>query len=144
MLIRPWKYEDVLRIAALEKECFPNEPWSYGTLASSFGADGFSGVVAEDGGEIIGYGSFISAADTADVERIAVSESFRRGGVAKAMVCTLLRAAEEKGVIKLFLEVRVSNAAAMGLYIKCGFKGVYARPRYYPDGEDCLVMVKEL
>ena len=54
MKIRPWKYEDILRISEIEKECFPKEPWSYQMLASSFGSDAFSGVVAEDGGEIIG------------------------------------------------------------------------------------------
>ena len=32
----------------------------------------------------------------------------------------------------------------MKLYLKNGFKGVYARSRYYSDGEDALVMVKEL
>ena len=56
----------------------------------------------------------------------------------------LCDAAEKSGVKKVFLEVRVSNAAAMSLYLKNGFKGVYARTRYYPDGEDCLVMVREL
>lgn len=29
MTIRGWKFEDILRISELEKECFPKEPWSY-------------------------------------------------------------------------------------------------------------------
>ncbi|MDE5942804.1 MAG: ribosomal protein S18-alanine N-acetyltransferase [Clostridia bacterium] len=144
MKIRPWKYEDILRISEIEKECFPKEPWSFQMLASSFGSEAFSGVVAEDGGEVIGYGGFTAAADTADIDNIAVVESYRRGGVAKAVVSELCKKAQKKGVKKLFLEVRVSNYAAMSLYLKCGFKGAYARTRYYPDGEDCLVMVKEL
>ena len=144
MKIRPWKYEDILRISEIEKECFPKEPWSFQMLASSFGNEAFSGVVAEDGGEVIGYGGFTAAADTADIDNIAVVENYRRGGVAKAVVAELCKKAKKSGVKKLFLEVRVSNFAAMSLYLKCGFKGVYARSRYYPDGEDCLVMVKEL
>ena len=32
----------------------------------------------------------------------------------------------------------------MQLYLKNGFGGLYARPRYYPDGEDALVMQKSL
>ena len=32
----------------------------------------------------------------------------------------------------------------MSMYLKYGFCGLYARSRYYPDGEDALVMVKEL
>lgn len=144
MKLRPWKYEDILRISEIEKECFPKEPWSFQMLASSFETDSFYGLVAEDEGEIIGYGGFTAAADSADIDNIAVLEDFRRGGVAKAIVEELCKKAKQQGVEKLFLEVRVSNYAAMGLYLKCGFKGVYARSRYYPDGEDCLVMVKEL
>ena len=30
------------------------------------------------------------------------------------------------------------------MYLKDGFQGIYARPRYYKDGEDALVMKKEL
>ena len=44
----------------------------------------------------------------------------------------------------ILLEVRVSNAPAMTMYLKEGFKGIYVRPRYYPDGEDAVVMQKEL
>ena len=44
----------------------------------------------------------------------------------------------------MFLEVRVSNAAAMSLYLKRGYVGRYARPRYYGDGEDALVLEKGL
>ncbi len=40
--------------------------------------------------------------------------------------------------------MRVSNVPAMSMYLKNGFRGAYARTRYYTDGEDCLVMVKEL
>lgn len=144
MKIRLWKYEDILRISEIEKECFPKEPWTFQMLASSFGSDNFCGLLAEDGGEIIGYGGFTSAQDTADIDNIAVVENFRRSGVAKALLSELCKRAEKQGVKKLFLEVRVSNFAAMSLYLKFGFKGVYARSRYYPDGEDCLVMVKEL
>ena len=144
MLIRPWKYEDILKISELEKECFPAEPWSFQMIASSFETDGFFGVVAEEGGEIAGYGGITVAADTSDIANIAVTEQYRRGGVASDVLDTLCKRAKEMGAEKAFLEVRVSNVAAMSLYLKHGFKGVYARTRYYPDGEDCLVMSKEL
>lgn len=144
MLIRPWKYEEILRIAQIEEECFPQEPWSFKMLASSFESDAFYGILADDCGEIAGYGGITVAADTADIDNIAVSEPYRHSGIATAILDELCRHAAEKGVKKVFLEVRVSNAAAMSLYLKSGFKGLYARTRYYSDGEDCLVMVKNL
>ncbi len=144
MELRPWIYEDILTISELEKECFPKEPWSYKMLASSFESDNFSGVVAVDGGEIIGYGGITLAVDTADVDNVAVSEAYRKSGVGTAIISYLIKKAAERGAKKLFLEVRVSNSVAMAMYLKNGFKGVYARTRYYSDGEDCLVMVREI
>ena len=144
MIIREWKCEDILRISEIEKECFTNEAWSFQSLASSFGTEAFVGVLAEDGGEIAGYGGITVAADSADIDNIAVTEPYRNSGVGTQVLNELCSAAKSKGAKKAFLEVRVSNVPAMSLYLKNGFKGVYARTRYYPDGEDCLVMVKEL
>ena len=144
MTVRAWKYEDILRIAELEKECFPDEPWTFQMLASSFETDTFHGVLAEDGGEIVGYGGISVTFDTADIANVAVTEAFRKSGVGSAILEELLKIAKEGGAQKIFLEVRVSNATAMALYLKYGFKGVYARTRYYSNGEDCLVMTKEL
>ncbi len=142
MIIRPWKFEDILRISEMEQECFPQEPWSYKMLVSSFQTESFFGLVAEDGGEIAGYGGITIAADSADVDNIAVAEQYRRGGVGTAILNGLCNLAASKGAKEIFLEVRVSNSAAMSMYLKCGFKGAYARTRYYSDGEDCLVMKK--
>ena len=142
MNIRPWKFEDILRISEMEQECFPQEPWSYKMLVSSFQTESFFGLVAEDGGEIAGYGGITIAADSADVDNIAVTEQYRRGGVGTAILNDLCNLAASKGAKEIFLEVRVSNSAAMSMYLKCGFKGAYARTRYYSDGEDCLVMKK--
>ncbi len=142
MIIRPWKFEDILRISEMEQECFPQEPWSYKMLVSSFQTESFFGLVAEDDGEIAGYGGITVAADSADVDNIAVTEQYRRGGVGTAILNGLCNLAASKGAKEIFLEVRVSNSAAMSMYLKCGFKGAYARTRYYSDGEDCLVMKK--
>ncbi len=144
MQIRKWEYKDILRISEIETECFPQEPWSFKMLASSFQSESFCGVLAEDGGEIIGYGGITVAADEADIDNVAVTEPYRRSGVGTAVIGELINVAKARGAKKIFLEVRVSNSAAMLLYLKNGFKGVYARTRYYSDGEDCLVMVKEL
>ncbi len=144
MTVRKWKYEDILAISKIEEECFPKEPWSFKMLASSFETETFHGLLAEDGGEIAGYGGITVASDSADIDNIAVTERYRNSGVGTALLNALCVAAEEGGAKKVFLEVRVSNSAAMLMYLKNGFKGAYSRSRYYSDGEDCLVMVKEL
>ncbi len=144
MTLRGWKYSDIFKIAQLEQDCFPDEPWSFQTLATCFQSPAFRGVLAEEGGEVIGYGSITTAADSADVENIAISEFFRRCGTGTKILKELERLAKESGAEKIFLEVRVSNSAAMMMYLKNGYSGVYARTRYYADGEDCLVMSKKI
>jgi ribosomal-protein-alanine N-acetyltransferase len=58
-----------------------------------------------------------------------------------------LRAGIDLGAENAFLEVRVSNQAAIVLYERIGFQQVGLRKQYYPDGdgrEDALVYLLEL
>ena len=144
MTLRRWKYEDILAISELEKQCFPQEPWSYRMLADSFENENFIGVLCDEDGEVAGYGGLSMGYDTADIDNLAVAESYRGNGFGGAVLEELVSAARERGAVKVFLEVRVSNYAAMSLYLKHGFRGVYARTRYYTNGEDCLVMARDL
>lgn len=144
MNIRKCRYEDILSVSELEKECFKGESWSFGTIASAFENPAYEMLVAEEDGEILGYGCTCTTLDTCDLENVLVAEEYRRGGVGRAVLNALLDNAKERGAVKVFLEVRVSNSAALRLYLSCGFVGVHARTRYYSDGEDCLVMVKEI
>ncbi|MGN0818317.1 MAG: ribosomal protein S18-alanine N-acetyltransferase [Candidatus Coproplasma sp.] len=144
MIVREWRFEDILPVSRLEEECFKTDRWSYRTFASCFENPAFYGVVAEEDGEIIGFGGITVVADNCDLENIFISEPYRRCCTGAEILKTLLAAAKNRGAEKMFLEVRVSNCAAMAMYLKLGFCGSYARARYYSDGEDCLVMRRDL
>ena len=143
IVYRKWAYEDIIAVAALEKKCF-SDPWSFSMLADTFFNENAITVAAEQGGKLIGYGFIVTAGEDADLANIAVEEGFRRRGVAAGILESLEQKAASAGVRRMFLEVRVSNAAAMSLYLRRGYVGRYARPRYYGDGEDALVMEKSL
>ena len=143
MTYRSWKFEDILKISELEKECF-SDPWTYRMFVEGFSSKLFYGVCAVEDGEIVGYACETVLFETAEVDNIAVAESCRRRGVGKKLLKKLETEAKERGARVILLEVRVSNAPAMTMYLKEGFKGIYVRPRYYPDGEDAVVMQKEL
>ncbi|HIZ23873.1 MAG TPA: ribosomal protein S18-alanine N-acetyltransferase [Candidatus Gallimonas intestinigallinarum] len=140
---RSWQYADLNAIAALEAENF-SDPWNHRMLADSFLSGNFYGSLLEEDGAITAYGGVSVVLDEAEVQLICTAEVYRRCGRGGKILEDLLQIAEEKGAKRVFLEVRVSNAPAMSMYLKYGFCGLYARSRYYADGEDALVMVKEL
>ena len=143
--MREWKYDDLVAIAQLERECFEQqEGWSQNMLATSLISGNFYGVLEEEDNTVVSYGGISVVGDEAELQLIATAEMYRCCGRGKAVLNALLAEAKRRGAKKMFLEVRVSNYIAMLFYLKSGFKGLYARTRYYPDDEDALVMVKEL
>ena len=140
---RFWELGDLDTIAELERECF-SDPWNRRMLADSFLSDRFYGVVLEEAGMISAYGGVSVVFDEAEIQLVAVREMYRRCGRGSRVIEDLLEIAKEHGAKRVFLEVRVSNASAQILYLKSGFVGLYCRTRYYPDGEDAIVMMKEL
>ncbi len=78
--------------------------------------------------------------DELQIMQVIVTPDARRRGVGKAMVQQVLRRARAAGAITATLEVRASNQAAIGLYEGHGFAVDGRRPRYYPSGEDALLM----
>ncbi len=140
---RAWQYADLGAIAALEAECF-SDPWNMRMLAESFLSGHFFGSLLEEDGAVTAYGGMSVVEDEAEVQLIATAEMYRRCGRGGKILEDLIGEAKRRGVRRMFLEVRVSNAPAMMLYLKHGFRGLYARVRYYADGEDAIVMMKEL
>ena len=144
MIIRQMRQEDVPAIAELEKLCF-SDPWSQNSIASELDNRLSYWLVAEDNDRIIGYVGSQSVLDGADMMNLAVVPDCRRQGVGEALVKALADYLRNNRIVALLLEVRVSNAPAIGLYEKLGFVQVGRRPRYYTNPrEDALILRKEL
>lgn len=142
MTYRKWVYADIMQIAELEAECF-RDPWNFRMLSDSFCNENTRTCAAVEDGKLLGYGFLILAGDEADLANIAVAPGFRRRGIAEKILGNLEAEAAAEKVRRIFLEVRVSNTPALSLYLKSGYTGVYARKRYYGNGEDALVMRKQ-
>jgi ribosomal protein S18 acetylase RimI-like enzyme len=59
-------------------------------------------------------------------QRPGVAADHRRGGLGAAVTVALARAAAERGVDRVFLQVEDGNSAARALYARCGFADVHA------------------
>ena len=133
-MIRIATKNDLNAIENIERICF-SSPWSHQMLLSSI-ENGCIMVVAEQSNKVVGYaGDYPSG----DITNVAVLPECRGNGYGKKLVEALQKEAKTQGIQSLFLEVRVSNAIAIALYEKCGFKRINIRKKYYSDGEDALI-----
>ena len=137
---------DIPVLVGLEREIFPESPWS----AAQFREE-LAGVpkrrkyiVAQDGDSIVGYAGIALAGDVADIHNIAVVPSFRRRGIATALLDQLEEWAVDKGVKALMLEIREGNAEALPLYEKRGYRVISRRDNYYGPKIHALIMRREL
>lgn len=118
--------------------------WSSNQLKSAFESGRFFAFGVKDGEHLIAFTSYSQAIDQADIETVFVREDYRRKGIAKRLLQMCEEEMKKAGVKKTFLEVRESNALARILYEKLGYKVISTRKNYYLDGENAVVMLKEL
>ena len=95
MIYREWKYEDILKISELEKECF-QDAWTYKMFVEAFSSKLFYGVCAEENGEIAGYACETVLFENAEVDNVAVAENYRRRGMGKTLLKKLEKEARAR------------------------------------------------
>ena len=134
--------QDVDLITELYRTDFA-DGWSKEQLLSAFNTDRFLAIGAFDG-QLIGVITLSVSFEDADLEGIVVKSEFRKGGVASKLFSLAQKTLKERGVNRLLLEVREGNIPAISFYNKQGFNKVSIRKNYYSDGENALVMVKEI
>lgn len=141
---RPLRHGDVTYVAALEAQIHA-APWTAGNFDDALAA-GYSARVGEREGRIVAYGVLMLAPGEAQLLNLSVVPDARRQGVGSELLARFLDDALRLGAEQVFLEVRVSNTAAIALYECAGFVRVARRAHYYPPGrastarEDALVM----
>lgn len=137
--IRAASSADLAAVAAIERASF-EDPWSLESFRHHLG-DVF--LVAERGGQVVGYLVAWRLGPEAEILNVAVATPARREGVARDLLDDALAQLAGAGVARVFLEVRVSNAAARRLYATAGFEEVGRRPGYYHrPREDALVLAR--
>jgi [ribosomal protein S18]-alanine N-acetyltransferase len=101
-------------------------------------------VARDPAGDPLAYLTAWHVTDELLVMNLATRSDRCRRGLGRAMMSTALQYARGHAISRVFLEVRRSNSAAIGLYRSIGFFAVGVRRRYYGDGEDAVEMVLDL
>jgi len=142
LVFRSMLLEDIEQICAIEQEAFPT-PWSAEAFYNELMNNHFAYyIVLENGdGEIIGYGGMWTIMDEAHITNIAIRKPFQGMKLGEKLLGKLQDKAVDLGIMRMTLEVRVTNHIAHGLYEKMGFYSVGTRKGYYTDNnEDAVIM----
>ena len=178
-IVRKATVDDLPSVIRINLESLPENYW-YGFYVQMLENWGEAFLVADSGGEIIGYamsrveesrdpvllglateigeeksvGQRIAdllrsilheARPVGHLVSIAVAPGYRGKGVGSSLLSETIRVLRDHyRVESVYLEVRVSNAPAIRLYEKFGFKRSRIVRKYYRDGEDAYVYVKRL
>lgn len=138
--IRKLKESDILTLARIERESF-SHPWSEESFRELLSIDYARYLVAEADGKVVGSAGMRVVYGEGDIDNVVVDTGYRGNGIAGALVSELIALGESEGVKEFTLEVRASNAPAIRVYEKAGFKTEGVRPGFYEDPkEDALIM----
>jgi ribosomal-protein-alanine N-acetyltransferase len=138
--IEPMTEDDLAAVSEIERQSFPTV-WRTDAYLKELRNPTSHYRVARWEGRVIGFAGMWMSHEEAHIATLAVEPTYRRRGVARRLMFTLLREAVRRGAASVTLEVREGNEAAQRLYESLGFETVARIGHYYLDtGEDALVM----
>lgn len=79
-------------------------------------------VSVRDGAEVLAIARLSVAGGWAGLTAVEVHPGHRRQGLGAAITAAACRAAEQRGIARVFLQVEVDNAPAQALYQRLGFR----------------------
>jgi ribosomal-protein-alanine N-acetyltransferase len=128
----------------IEETCFAL-PWARDDVERDIAENILSAYfLAETAGAVCGCAGMWVVLDECHIMTIAVAPEHRRSGIGAMLLMKLMDEARLRGASRWFLEVRASNAPAIGMYEKFGFKTIDVRKAYYENNkEDAVIMMKE-
>ncbi|MFE4354103.1 ribosomal protein S18-alanine N-acetyltransferase [Peribacillus butanolivorans] len=141
LTFRKMKTEDIDQVLNVEKQSF-TLPWSREAFFNELNHNQYAVyMVIEDEGKIAGYCGAWIVIDESHITNIAILPEYRGQKLGEALLRKMIEISISMGVVRMTLEVRVSNAVAISLYEKLDFQKGGIRKNYYTDNqEDAYVM----
>ena len=132
--IRPVGAFDVALLAEMHQAIFTapwDRPWSAESLTQILAMPGARGWLLESGEQPVGFVLACFTLDEGEILLTGILPTARQHGHGAHLMRTVIAAAHEAGVAKLFLEHAELNIAAARLYQQLGFVQIGRRPHYY-------------
>ena len=134
--IRKGSSRDAAAILAVLEDVYEASPWKLEQIEADLEQESSTYFLSlDEEGQVLGFVALQETLYEAEVLQIAVKPAFQGQGLAQQLLAQL---PDQK---EIFLEVRVSNQPAQGLYKKMHFEEIARRKNYYHDPiEDAVIM----
>lgn len=132
----------ISQLSALDKACVGADGWSAESFASEIDKENGLVLFIADGESVIALLSGYTAVGEADITSVAVSDKYRRKGLATELISEFERLLPDD-TEDIFLEVRESNTPAVKLYEKNGFEKLSVRKNFYSCPRENAVVMKK-
>ncbi|HZI65456.1 MAG TPA: GNAT family N-acetyltransferase [Thermoanaerobaculia bacterium] len=144
--LREGRPGDLDRLWRLDQLCFePGIAYSQRDLQRFLAMPRAVCVVAEDGDTLCGFAlAYSRPSALAHVVTLDVDPTFRRRGLGRRLIESVLERSAAAGAKRAVLEVDVRNSGAIAFYRKLAFREAGRLAAYYGPGQDAFQMVKAL
>jgi ribosomal-protein-alanine N-acetyltransferase len=143
-LVRRMTERDLDHVMTIEQQVF-TLPWSRQSYMSELKNQFATYLVCDREAQLAGYIGIWVVFDEAHITNIAVDPKWRGQGLGRVLMEEVEKIARQKKALRILLEVRPSNHAALSLYHSLDYMETGRRPGYYTDnGEDAIIMTKLL
>jgi len=140
ILIQDLRPEDISAVLTIEKASFTT-PWSEILFMNEIFKPRSLPKAGMIGEKLVGYICANYLLEEGHILNVTVHSDFRKQGIASRLVQYMIKLLRKEGCRTIFLEVRISNEAALRMYQKAGFIEIAKRKAYYTlPIEDAVIM----
>lgn len=141
-MIRPLLEKDIKRIVSLEEKIF-GETLGYEMIHHELNNPLVWFLVIEKE-ELIGYIGGYFYDGVGEIINFLIDDIYQHQGYGTKLFNGLIEKAKTNNIKQITLEVKQNNIKGINFYKKNGFKEISIRKHYYKDGENAIVMMKEI
>jgi ribosomal-protein-alanine N-acetyltransferase len=140
--IRAFRAEDAGALTLILREAPEAANWTQASYREWMNSPGAVAFVSESGGSAAGFIIGRQMADEAEILNLAVAPLARRRGEGGALLKAALYEFRARGVTRVFLEVRESNATGITFYERRGFFKTGRRAGYYHNPDEAAILME--
>lgn len=133
--------EDIPQVVLLEEELL-GDSLGVEMLENEINNKSICFLTAKDNKKVLGYiGAYVIEGEM-EILNFVVDKAHQRSGIGTLLFNELLKL--YPNTLSIILEVREKNEQGINFYKKNNFNVISKRKHYYKNGDDALVMMKEI